>query len=281
LRNPHCAKLPTLAQYWTITAKYLAIRYGLLRTRTSEGIGRYSAHFRTYGVFRSIWREIYTKTPYYFRTNKVDPVILDVGSNVGVSVLYFLQLYPNARITAFEPDLGTFQLLSETVESNNLNVELVNKAVYSYTGSLTWHGGEPGSLSSSILSRDADHATPNTATRPCVRLSDYVAGPVDLLKLDVEGVEIDVLTELAESGAIRQIQRMAIEFHPWAGRAVTELTGLLTRCGFTVTESADFKHMVFAERDSASPYETNPRPGLPPCAKRTQPTQFALPRKTR
>lgn len=246
LENPHCVKLPTIARYLRIACKQIAVQRGLVRPPAYERVGRYSAHFQSYDTFCSIWREVYAKTPYYFRTDSESPVILDAGSNIGLSVLYFAELYPKARITAFEPDPGTFRLLSDTMSRNNLNVELVNKAVYSHTGALTWHGGDPGSLSSSIVARD-DVPHTHTITVPCVRLSEYVTGPIDLLKLDVEGVEVDVLGELAQSGRIRSIQRMAVEFHPWAGRALTELMSMLTQCGFRVTQPDHLEHIVLAD----------------------------------
>ena len=48
---------------------------------------------------------------YRFVTTKEAPVILDCGANIGLSVIYFKQLYPNSKITAFEPDPDVFKVL--------------------------------------------------------------------------------------------------------------------------------------------------------------------------
>jgi hypothetical protein len=45
------------------------------------------------------------------------------------------------------------------------------------------------------------------------RLSNYIDGPIDLLKLDVEGAEFDVMSDLKGSGKLSQIKRMIIEYH--------------------------------------------------------------------
>ncbi len=45
------------------------------------------------------------------------------------------------------------------------------------------------------------------------RLSQFINGDVDLLKLDVEGCEHKVLHELASSGKLRQMQRIYVEYH--------------------------------------------------------------------
>ncbi len=48
-------------------------------------------------------REIFVELQYYFRARRPDPVIVDGGSNIGMSVLFFKALYPDARVLAFEP----------------------------------------------------------------------------------------------------------------------------------------------------------------------------------
>jgi len=46
-----------------------------------------------------------------------------------------------------------------------------------------------------------------------VRLSTFIKEEIDLLKMDVEGAEVAVISELAESGRLRLIKQMFIEFH--------------------------------------------------------------------
>lgn len=55
------------------------------------------------------------------------------------------------------------------------------------------------------------------------------------MKLDIEGAEADVLRELADSGRIRRIEQMAIEYHHHiiAGEdRLASTLSLLERCGF-------------------------------------------------
>jgi FkbM family methyltransferase len=234
----------TLCRYLKLTAREVGIRRGLLTSPQAERVSRRRlAAFHTYGALRSIWREIYGGSPYYFECRSHVPVIFDVGSNIGISVLYFSDLYPDATITAFEPDPETFKLLSHNVKLNKLDVQLVNKAVYGETGELPWHGAEPGCLGSSLIQRNLQSAT----TVGCVRLSDYVKGHVDLLKLDVEGVEREVLGDLAASRAIERIDQLLIEFHPWAGWPLEQMETLLKDNGFEVHRRSGF--VVRAKRN--------------------------------
>jgi predicted O-methyltransferase YrrM len=55
---------------------------------------------------------------YRFNSLITKPLILDCGANVGVSVLYFKRLYPDAEIIAFEPDEDVFAILKQNYEES-------------------------------------------------------------------------------------------------------------------------------------------------------------------
>ena len=44
------------------------------------------------------YREIFGDQVYRFIANRQDPLIIDCGANIGMSVIYFKYLYPDARI---------------------------------------------------------------------------------------------------------------------------------------------------------------------------------------
>ena len=66
-------------------------------------------------------------------------------------------------------------------------------------------------------------------------ISEFITGPVDFLKMDVEGAEGRVLSDLVSSGAIRFIRQMVIEYHHRAGGQGSRLAAFLDkleRAGF-------------------------------------------------
>src|ERR1017187_1001068 len=71
-------------------------------------------------VLRYLLDEIFVAGSYCFHADNSAPVILDCGSNIGMSILFFKRLYSNSRITGFEPDPQTFQMLQRNVEQNSL-----------------------------------------------------------------------------------------------------------------------------------------------------------------
>ena len=56
------------------------------------------------------YRELFCKEMYQFNSLSDEPVILDCGSNIGLSVLYFKTIYPKAKVWAFEPDAANFEI---------------------------------------------------------------------------------------------------------------------------------------------------------------------------
>src|SRR6476660_8278442 len=85
------------------------------------------------------YKDIFAKEIYKFHTTTNTPVIIDCGANVGISVLYFKQLYPHAIIEAFEPDALTFEILSKNCTANSLNnVQLNQVAVWTTNGKLSF-----------------------------------------------------------------------------------------------------------------------------------------------
>ena len=59
--------------------------------------------------------EIFEEEVYRFQTENKTPLIIDCGANIGLSVLYFRRLFPNAKIIAFEPDEGIFKILQKNM----------------------------------------------------------------------------------------------------------------------------------------------------------------------
>src|ERR1700720_561265 len=58
-------------------------------------------------------REIVQLAVYCFETKSLAPYIIDGGSNIGLSVIYLKELYPDAEVLAFEPDTTIVEVLRE------------------------------------------------------------------------------------------------------------------------------------------------------------------------
>lgn len=81
---------------------------------------------------------------------------------------------------------------------------------------------------------------PGTIKVPVVCLSKYLTELVDLVKLNIEGQELDVLREVEASGRFGNIGQLVFEYHGWAagdgggtgGQCLGEILNLLERQGY-------------------------------------------------
>jgi FkbM family methyltransferase len=177
--------------------------------------------------FLSTFRQIFDEKIYGFTAGTDRPYILDCGANIGLSVIYFKQIYPQSIIVAFEADKAIFETLRRNVQSFGYeNVEVLNRAVWNSETELdfTSDGGDGGRLS---ITNDRPTQVVKT-----VRLRDYLDRKIDFLKLDIEGAEIAVLEDCADR--LSNVQCLFVEYHSFAGQPQSfhVLTGVLAGAGF-------------------------------------------------
>lgn len=197
---------------------------GEQRVRCGPFAIRYLAPFS----FRVLHWEIFVQEAYRFETSRPRPRIVDCGSNIGMSVLYFKHLYPEARITAFEPSPAAFACLRENIAGNQLEDVTAHEVAV---------GGQEGEVDLMVSSAPAGDLEASTRAGGqdwrrqrvrCVRLSDYIEEPVDYLKVDAEGAELAVLEDLERNGKLDLIDRMGIEYHHHLEPDVDELGRFLS-----------------------------------------------------
>jgi FkbM family methyltransferase len=188
-----------------------------------------------------LYREIFVRQNYFFRATSESPVVFDCGANLGMATLYFKWLHPKALIEAFEPDPNTFELLRGNVARNRLtDVGIHNCALWNENGNIDFFvdPSDPGSLS---MSTNDSRLEGKRIQVPSRKLSEFVQGPVDFLKLDIEGAEHRVLLDLVTSGKINFIREMVIEFHHHIGKQRSCLASFLQ-----LLEHAGFEYQIHA-----------------------------------
>ncbi len=143
----------------------------------------------------------------YLQSLKENCYIIDCGSNIGLSIVYFKSICPTAEIDAFEPDKINFQLMKKNLALNNFSkVSLHNKAIWTHNTTLNFIN--EASLGSRIGSDDKLNVT---APVQAVRLKDLLIKKVDFLKIDIEGAEYDVLLDIKDQ--LHWVDKMFLEYH--------------------------------------------------------------------
>lgn len=217
----------------------------------SEYIFDCEISFTHYGSLIDQFEELFIEQTYFVELANRQPLIVDVGSNIGISILYFKTLYPGAQIIAFEPDPDTYELLKRNIKQNDFNDVHIHEVAASDVEGDAELFRSASSMNSSLYSETRNE----TITVKARKLSGFIGNQVHLLKIDIEGSEGAVIAELIQSGKIEAVQQIIIEHHPHInGLDTGELIGKLARNNFKVTSFKNQLHpeshevLVFAER---------------------------------
>ena len=163
--------------------------------------------------------------------------VIDVGANIGVITAYAAMRVGSAGVVvAIEPAADNLEVLAANLRRNNLtNVRIVDSAAGRRRESRPFYlRGDVSAVNSLFPESCYAHVTATAEVR-VVPVDDLVEGGADLVKIDVEGAELDVLAGMPRLLAQRGIH-LVVEWHPVlqqaAGYAPDALPRLLLDGGF-------------------------------------------------
>ncbi len=167
-------------------------------------------------------------------------VVVDVGAFLGFYTLRAASLVgPQGLVVSVEPSSDAFRFLSSSVEVNGLsNVKLIKACVASSRGERILYI-PPFLVNASILREYAEimGGVERVEAVKAIKLSDLVEklGRIDLLKLDVEGAELEVLKGSKDALTPRKVRRLIVETHVDVVKP-SEISEILEELGYEVAE---------------------------------------------
>jgi FkbM family methyltransferase len=130
--------------------------------------------------------------------------ILDIGANIGYyAIMESLAIGPSGKITAIEPMLPNIEMLKRNVSLNNVtNIEVIHSAVSESTGTGQMYMSTHSNLHTFHRDGSAFNYLASTPVDvPTITLRDAGArsgARPDLIRMDVEGHEVEILRQLVD-----------------------------------------------------------------------------------
>lgn len=152
-----------------------------------------------------LFNEVFLDTSYTTNPHTDINKIVDLGSNVGVSALYFRLLYPQATIYCVEPDPNNIEQLQVNADLIG-NMKIFKAAAWSSDGHQTFYVNNHRGSSSSVRKSNSNHKKTKVPTRSLDSILELAnIQEIDLLKFDIEGSEEEVFRSFSQFGKIGMI----------------------------------------------------------------------------
>lgn len=173
-------------------------------------------------------------------THIEDPVIFDIGANIGTFTTWISKSFIKGKIYCFEPQHTVFQQLAGNIAINNLyNVFTYNLALGSENTFIEYD--EPDYFSNndfgifSLVRKRDMKITKNKIVVQVLTLdtfmSSYKVDKINLMKVDVEGMDLDVL--LGAKDTIKKFRpKILIEHYDNETSIKKEITHFLSPFGY-------------------------------------------------
>jgi FkbM family methyltransferase len=145
----------------------------------------------------AVFKHVFIREEYKFKTELKPKFIIDAGANIGLSSIYFSNQFPEARILSIEAEKENFTILVKNTEGYPgiipLNAGLWDKTV-------TLEVVNPGYEATGFMVKETSESNPNGFKAISVNeiISEYQLSEIDLIKLDIEGAEKELLTNNTE-----------------------------------------------------------------------------------
>lgn len=152
---------------------------------------------------------------------KADPVVLDIGANIGTFALFAFAEAPGAQVHSYEPSSATHALLASTAAGNpSCNWSTFQAAAWRTDETLAFANG-----AASTAGRLAPEGEERVAAVSLTTILGRCGGRADIAKLDIEGAEEAVIAD-APTSLLDCIGTIVVELHPGrcdTGRVVDAL----------------------------------------------------------
>lgn len=161
-----------------------------------------------------VFYQVFYHNYYSFNYNTYLPqvrTIIDGGANIGMASVYFKNLFPEANIIAIEPETSNYEMLRKNTEKYN-NINCIKAGIWNKSCPLKvtdkYEYGNWGFVVEEVATEEESNVK-GVSIPDLMKL--YNLEEIDILKLDIEGAELEVFQENYDW--LSKVNMLIIETH--------------------------------------------------------------------
>jgi FkbM family methyltransferase len=198
-------------------------RFGILRALTgyfalllhpdicfisaAEADTRHPIAIRPGTADQSVFDEVFLKREYDIEVDS-PTVIVDAGAHIGLATVFFAERFRDAVVIAIEPEATNFAVLCRNVSAYP-QVRAIRAGLWSRSTWLRIENPDAATWSFRVL--ESEQPTDLRAVSIADVMQLHGIDHIDILKMDIEGAELEVLTHNA--GWLSTVSNLLIELH--------------------------------------------------------------------
>lgn len=186
------------------------------------------------------------------KTSKLsdNPVIVDLGSNIGVSIAHMKHVYPNAKIIGYEMNIDNFKLAERNIKFYD-NVSVNNNAVWIDNSTVTYKdnsGYDSYSITTDLDDKN-DHQTRKEvqAITMASIIKNNNLDQIDYIKMDIEGAE-EAILKADDLSWMNKVNAMNIEMHLDDKKDIFNYIKIIENKGFNAWKDDKHWSSIFVVR---------------------------------
>lgn len=204
-----------------------------------------------FGPHFVVVHEMFARDDYQISSVKLksNPTVLDIGANIGAFSILVANRHKDAKIFSYEPEKNNMGMLLKNIKLGLFGDRIFPKplAVSDVSGTKNFFLSSAED-SHSLLQEFTGGS--DTVEVKCTTIKDILNDNkidfVDLLKLDIEGIEYDILYNLPEE-IFSKIGYLVLEIHDRRGYQRADLIQFIKDKNFTIVPSLKNRRVFVAK----------------------------------
>lgn len=157
-------------------------------------------------------------------------IILDLGSNIGLTIYHLKQLYPKAVIFGYEMNTENYLLAKRNTKAF-ANVHVYNQAVWTENKIVEYNPNSDYDAYSISHQKNNEQNIKIQALTIMDIIKQHKLKKIDYLKMDIEGAEKEILNN-QDLSWLQFVNSMNIEMHIDEGETLLSYINILNKNGF-------------------------------------------------